>query len=122
MPGTEFPPPMARLDGSAARTPRRGDVVEGWYDEGDGLLGVIWWPRRAISNAVALASGLVRHLARVFENEATVGRDSGGDLRGEFWTSGVFVQPAEWPQWRAGRTGSGTARRPVWSGQATAMT
>lgn len=27
-------------------------------------------------------SGLVRYLDRVFGNEATVGRDSGGDLRG----------------------------------------
>ena len=60
-------------------------------------------------------SGLVRYLARVFENEATVGRDLGGDLSVD-----KRRIDAKWGMAAAARAGLGTARGPGWRGQAVA--
>ncbi len=97
---------MARRDRSAARAPTTGRssprMCQGLV-EGDGLPeGDLVALEGDLERRHARHSGLVRYLGRVSENEATMGRGLGGQLRGDavdkrrFRATGGVAAAAAW--------------------------
>ena len=80
-------------DGAAVAEDVRGLVEGDELPEGD--LAAL---EGGLKRGHARHSGLVRYLGRVLENEATVGRGFGGQLRGDAVDKRRFVQPAELPR------------------------
>ena len=113
MAGTDVP----AIDGPAGQE-RDQDAAEGAVvgrasPRATGSLEATWWPWRAISGDVTLATvASFGNLGRVFGNQGTVGRVPGADPARSGLDAAVFVQPAEWPRRREsgdGRAGSGEA-------------